>query len=313
MAKLSGSEYSDDFNDYTDEELMALSKPKKVETREGKTYLPSSKVPGREVSVEKAKVKPKEKSIEKEKVSVKPLSAIPSGYDSAEAEDVLNRVAEHTGTRNPKSILKHFDDDEAQEHLRSRIQEANSIYDAAEEKLPVNEKGIEEETLFGLLPKGDTKSLSGLAEDVGPMVLGGAAIGAGARGLKALKGAKAAVDPALMAPEKLWEKIGKTAKEAGGKDALMVQGGERLPTKTGAVQRLFFKEAGDNAGSAGLKREGKEAIGNASDFKRGLERFNKQLLKGPEDAKVTTMANQLRSMGFSEKEIVEILRKNWGK
>lgn len=301
MAKLSGSEYSEDFNDYTDEELLALSKPKKVETREGKTYLPSSKV------------KPEEKVIKKETVSVKPLSAVPSGYDAGEAEEILNRVAEHTGTKNPKSILKHFNDDEAMEQLRSRIQEANNVYDAAEEQLPTNEKGVEEETLFGLLPKGDTKTLSGLAEDVGPTILGGAAIGAGARGLKALRGAKAAIDPARMAPEKLWEKIGKTAKEAGGKDALMVQGGERIPTKTGAVQRLFFKEAGDNAGSAGLKREGKEAIGNASDFKRGLERFNKQLLKGPEDAKVTTMANQLRSMGFSEKEIVDILRKNWGK
>jgi hypothetical protein len=199
---------------------------------------------------------------------------------------------------------------------------------AYDDALTMDEKGISEEEMLGLFPGVENKGPEDFTSDLA-MALAGAGIlrGAGKLAGKLLKKTgkveapltKGTLDTDLEVlksspdkQQKLFDYVKGQADKAGGKESLVVQGGEVIPTKTGKVQRLFFKEVGQTPAKSGaMQREGMEAIGNKSGFNRALERFNKQLLKG-EGASESSLRTQLQNMGFSEKEIAEILKNRGG-
>lgn len=278
-----------------------------------------------EKGVETVKVSPSKKTIEKRKVYEKPLSGIP--------EKVMH----------PEDAK-----------LKSRY---DSTYDDAQ--IAADEKGIEEETFGGILPKGDHKSVFEAARDILPKIVGYGAMSHGIKSMKVpggkppspkspeskvleaevplltegknvidLGAARSKRDTAEMKRDPikfleknlpnmtgkpkalepgLWDKIGEMSKAAGGKDSLLVKGGEALKSGKGKVQRLFFGEPGEKAGSM-LKREGSEALGKSSDFRRELERLNKSITS-MDPAK---MKRHLLNLGVSEKEAAKILEK-WNK
>ena len=216
-------------------------------------------------------------------------------------------------------------DDWSEENANQFAEDAR--YDAT---LAQDEKGISEEEMLGLFPGVEHKGPSDFASDLAQAFAGagivrgvGKLAGKAAGALKKTPMEKPLTKDTLdldleslkSSPDKqqkLFDYIKKQADEAGGKESLMVQGGEVLPSNRGKIQRLFFKESGEApAKSSGMVREGMESLGSKSNYNRSLERLNKQLLKGGE-ASESSIMTQLQNMGLSEKEIAEILKNRGG-
>ena len=233
-----------------------------------------------------------------------------------------------TDRQRPLSSIMDWDDEDAKRY------EEFADYDKT---LEADEKGISEEEMLGLFPGVEHKGPEDFATDIaqalaGAGILRGAGKAAGAVLDKISKRVpkittkvtekpleKGALDLDLDAlkssPEKqqkLFDYIKKQADEAGGKESLLIQGGEVLPSNKGKIQRIFFKEAGEApAKSGGMVREGAEAMGGKANYNRALERLNKQLLKGDEGS-TSSMRTNLQNLGLTEKEIAEILKNRGG-
>jgi hypothetical protein len=196
--------------------------------------------------------------------------------------------------------------------------------------IAADEKGISEEEMLGLFPGVEHKGPSDFASDLAQAFAGagivrgvGKLAGKAAKALKKTPAEKPLTKDTLdldleslkSSPDKqqkLFDYVKKQADEAGGKESLTVQGGEVLPSNRGKIQRLFFKESGEAPAKSGaMTREGAESLGSKANYNRALERLNKQLLKG-EGASEPSIKTQLQNMGFSEKEIAEILKNRGG-
>jgi len=181
-----------------------------------------------------------------------------------------------------------------------------------------DERGIEEDQVTGAL-----------FDLIGGAGIGGA-LKAGGRGLGRLLGrlgareaagegvgAAASRSPMLRTDmsrgrnlgemrDSLFERVGRTAREAGGPDSMAIRGAET--TRPGRM-KLQFRDATNKGSesSSAVKRFGGFGEGNRSDVMRAVQRILDQVKKEPGKANMNSVRTQLRNLGLSDREISAIL------